>query len=91
MFELLGEGPLKVCGSFGVAILAVILNGALARTTSDLGSRATAYDQSFWWAIGFTGLAVLVSFALPGRARPAVREPEATPAATTRAGKSVSQ
>ena len=71
----------QVGGSFGVALLAVILNGALARAASGVDSRASAFDQAFWWAIGFTGLATLLSFTLPGRLRPAATEPAARPAA----------
>ena len=58
-------------GSFGVALLAVIFDGALAQTDGSRASAAAAFDQAFWWAIGFTGLAVLLSLALPGRLRAA--------------------
>jgi EmrB/QacA subfamily drug resistance transporter len=62
----------QVGGSFGVALLAVILDGALAAATGSAGSAALAFDQAFWWATGFTVLAVAVSFALPGRVPRAV-------------------
>ncbi|GAA4392452.1 MDR family MFS transporter [Tsukamurella soli] len=52
----------QVGGSFGVSVLAVILAGA-----ASTGSLASAFQQSFWWAVGFAGVGVLVSFALPGR------------------------
>ena len=52
----------QIGGSFGVALLAVILEGAVTA-----GHGSAAFDQAFWWAVGFTGLAVLVSFALPRR------------------------
>lgn len=42
-------------GSFGVAVLAVILH------------RSGAFDQAFWWATGFTAIAVVLSLILPGR------------------------
>ena len=74
----------QVGGSFGVAILAVILNGALGHAAGDVNSRAAAYDQAFWWAIGFTALAVLVSFALPGRPRIEISE-RAAPLTSTAA------
>ncbi|WP_213452928.1 MDR family MFS transporter [Rhizomonospora bruguierae] len=48
----------QVGGSFGTAILAVIL----AATHS--------FDKAFWWAVGFTGLALLLSVFLPGRPAP---------------------
>ncbi|GAA2615144.1 MDR family MFS transporter [Paractinoplanes durhamensis] len=51
----------QVGGSVGVALLAVIL--------------ATAgFGTAFWWTVGFTGVAVLLSFVLPGRVA-VVREP----------------
>jgi len=49
----------QVGGSFGTAVLAVIL----AATHS--------FDQAFWWAVGFTGVAVALSLLLPGRPDPA--------------------
>ena len=58
---------LQIGGSFGFAILAVILDSALATATSSNSPAATAFDQAFWWSIGFAGLAVLLSLALPGR------------------------
>lgn len=58
----------QVGGSFGVALLAVILDGALAAAAGSVAGAALAFDQAFWWATGFTVLAVAVSFALPGRA-----------------------
>ncbi|MBM2619846.1 multidrug efflux MFS transporter [Actinoplanes sp. LDG1-06] len=63
----------QVGGSAGVALLAVILSSAASRT-ADL---AHAFDVAFWWTVGFTGVAVLVSFVLPGRAaETAPAEPE---------------
>jgi EmrB/QacA subfamily drug resistance transporter len=64
----------QVGGSVGVALLAVILATAAASN-----SLATAFDIAFRWTIGFTALAVLLSFLLPGRpaetAAPAAPEP----------------
>ncbi|GAB2576436.1 MFS transporter [Paractinoplanes abujensis] len=54
----------QVGGSAGVALLAVVLSTASART----GNPVHAFDLAFWWTVGFTGLAVLVSFVLPGQA-----------------------
>lgn len=56
----------QVGGSFGVAVLAVILVGA-APAGSSTASLASAFQQSFWWAIAFAGVGVLISLALPGR------------------------
>jgi EmrB/QacA subfamily drug resistance transporter len=59
----------QVGGSFGVAVLAVLLEGFAANVAPSAAGLATAFNQAFWWAIAFTGVAVLVSFALPGRAK----------------------
>ena len=56
----------QVGGSFGTAVLAVILTGATAVATSG-PTLAAAFQSSFSWAIGFTAAGVLVSVALPGR------------------------
>jgi MFS family permease len=60
----------QLAGSFGVAVLAVILDTALAKLGMHSGSGAqavTAFDQAFWWAVGFTGVALVLSLVLPGR------------------------
>jgi EmrB/QacA subfamily drug resistance transporter len=59
-------------GSFGVALLAVILEGAIRDLGGSLTATASAFDQAFWWAIGFTVVAMLVSLALPGPPRATV-------------------
>lgn len=59
----------QVGGSFGVAILAVILDGALAGIDGTIQSTSAAFDQAFWWSIGFTAVAVVLSLVLPGRPR----------------------
>ena len=65
----------QVGGSFGTAVLAVILTGATTAATS-ASALAGAFRQSFWWAIGFTAAGVLISFALPGRpSAPAAEAP----------------
>jgi MFS family permease len=69
----------QVGGSFGVALLAIILENAL----SSVGRGATladGFDLAFWWAVGFTALGVIVAFALPGRKR-VVIVPQAVDAA----------
>ena len=58
----------QIGGSFGTAVLAVILSGAAVGVTSASGA-VHAFDVAFWWAVGFTAVAVVVSFALPGRPR----------------------
>ncbi|GAA1878765.1 MDR family MFS transporter [Actinomadura bangladeshensis] len=52
----------QIGGSFGTAVLAVIL--AHVMTT---GHPADAFHQSFWWATAFAALAALLSLTLPGR------------------------
>lgn len=49
-------------GSFGAAVLAVILQRGLAGHGD-----ATAFDHAFWWSLGFTALAVPPALLLPGR------------------------
>ena len=61
---------MQLGGSFGVAVLAVILASNAAGATS-LAGIADAFDVAFWWAIGFTVLAVGLSFLLPAKQAPA--------------------
>jgi EmrB/QacA subfamily drug resistance transporter len=56
----------QVGGSFGTAVLAVILSGAV---TAHHGSLATGFDIAFWWATGFSALAVLLALWLPSAPR----------------------
>ncbi len=58
----------QVGGSFGTAVLAVILTAATATATSTTGL-AGAFQQSFWWATGFAAAGVVLSLALPGKLR----------------------
>jgi EmrB/QacA subfamily drug resistance transporter len=56
----------QVGGSFGTAVLAVILQGAIAARPATL---ASAFHVAFWWSVGFSALAVLLSLWLPGAQR----------------------
>jgi EmrB/QacA subfamily drug resistance transporter len=56
-------------GSFGVAVLAVILTSAAVGATS-LADVADAFDVAFWWAVGLTALAVPLSLLLPAKPSP---------------------
>ena len=58
----------QIGGSFGTAVLAVILSAAV---TAHHGNLATGFDIAFWWATGFSALAVLLSLWLPGAPRTA--------------------
>ena len=61
----------QIGGSFGTAVLAVILESAVAAHHGDL---VAAFHVAFWWSVGFAALAALLSFWLPGRpARPTPR------------------
>lgn len=51
-------------GSFGIAILAVVLQRQSAgATTAD--ALASAFAQTFWWAVGFAGIALVPTLLLP--------------------------
>lgn len=55
----------QVGGSFGTAVLAVILTSTLTAAASPAALEG-AFRQSFWWALGFTAVGILISLALPG-------------------------
>lgn len=61
----------QIGGSFGTAVLAVILVSAVAGS-ADLHDLAGGFDVAFWWATGFTALAAVLSLLLPGRPRASV-------------------
>jgi EmrB/QacA subfamily drug resistance transporter len=63
----------QIGGSFGTAVLAVVLEEAIAAHPATL---ADAFHVAFWWSAGFSAVAVLLSLWLPG----AQRAPEASPA-----------
>jgi EmrB/QacA subfamily drug resistance transporter len=51
-------------GSFGIAILAVVLQRESTGQAS-AASLAAAFGHTFWWALGFTALALLPTLLLP--------------------------
>ena len=55
----------QIGGSFGTAVLAVILSSAIAARHN----AAAAFDIAFWWATGFSALAVLLALWLPAGSR----------------------
>lgn len=57
----------QIGGSFGTAVLAVILEGAVAAHPAML---ADAFHVAFWWSAGFSALAVVLALWLPGAQRP---------------------
>jgi hypothetical protein len=56
----------QIDGSFGTAVLAVVLSSAVA---AHYGHLATGFDIAFWWATGFSALAALLARWLPGSLR----------------------
>ena len=71
VIRVLRDGAQQIGGSFGTAVLAVILEGAIATHPATL---ADAFHVAFWWSAGFSAVAVLLSLWLPG----AQRAPEAS-------------
>jgi EmrB/QacA subfamily drug resistance transporter len=53
----------QIGGSFGTAVLAVILEDAI---TARHGALAGGFHVAFWWSVGFSFVAVLLSLWLPG-------------------------
>ena len=72
----------QIGGSFGTAVLAVILESAV---TGHGGNLPTAFGIAFWWSVGFSLLAVPLSCWLPGaqrdQARPETAQTQPVPAA----------
>jgi EmrB/QacA subfamily drug resistance transporter len=58
----------QVGASLGTAVLAVVLQHQAAGQTGG-GGLSAAFGHTFWWAVGFTGLAFIAALLLPG-ARP---------------------
>jgi len=56
----------QIGGSFGTAVLAVILEAAIA---AHHGALNDAFHIAFWWSVGFSAVAVLLSLWLPGAQR----------------------
>jgi EmrB/QacA subfamily drug resistance transporter len=56
----------QIGGAFGAAVLAVILESAVAAHPATV---ADAFDVAFWWSAGFSVVAVLLSLWLPGAQR----------------------
>jgi hypothetical protein len=56
----------QIGGSFGTAVLAVILDGVRAAHPA---AKADAFHVAFWWSMGFSAVAVLLCLWLPGAQR----------------------
>jgi EmrB/QacA subfamily drug resistance transporter len=56
----------QVGGSFGTAIIAMILQTQLAaHASAGIAGRVTAFDNTFWWSLAFTAIAVIPALGLP--------------------------
>jgi len=56
----------QVGGSFGIAVIAVILQRQTAASTS-AGQAAEAFGTTFWWAVGLMVIGLASAMLLPGR------------------------
>ena len=77
----------QIGGSFGTALLAVILQHQTVNLagTGPTGL-ATAFGHTFWWAVGFTALALVPALLLPRRRpKPASRADVAQPSPARKA------
>jgi EmrB/QacA subfamily drug resistance transporter len=68
----------RIGGSIGTAILAVILQRALAGTKT-LEAAAHAFGTAFWWSVGLSALAIIPCLVLVWAERAARGSREATP------------
>jgi EmrB/QacA subfamily drug resistance transporter len=66
----------RIGGSIGTAVLAVVLERALAGTTG-LDAAAAAYGTAFWWSLGITALAIVPCLVLVRAERAARAEQHA--------------
>jgi EmrB/QacA subfamily drug resistance transporter len=64
----------QIGGSFGTAVLAVILQDGIAAHPK---TPVDAFHTAFWWSVGFSAVAVLLSLTLPGLQRAAEAGTEA--------------
>jgi EmrB/QacA subfamily drug resistance transporter len=56
----------QIGGSFGTAVLAVVLQRAVVAHAADgVAGRAAAFDTAFWWSIGVTLAALVLTLRLP--------------------------
>jgi EmrB/QacA subfamily drug resistance transporter len=67
----------QIGGSFGTAVLAVILESTIAAHPA---TPADAFHVAFWWSAGFSAVAVLLSLWLPGAQRPPKASRDSAPA-----------
>ncbi len=68
----------QVGGSFGTAILAMIL-ATQFHTHHGLTGEATAFGTAFWWALGLTVIAIIPALALPRQSKDQPDDARQTP------------
>jgi MFS family permease len=68
----------QIGGSFGTAILAMILTTQIhTHHAAGLSGQATAFGTAFWWSLGLTAIAIIPALALPHRHKdPTTTTPE---------------
>jgi EmrB/QacA subfamily drug resistance transporter len=77
--SVLTRTAMQIGGSFGTAVLAVILEDAIA---AHHGALDDGFHVAFWWSVGFAVVGVILSLWLPGAQRipPAEAAPGTQPA-----------
>jgi hypothetical protein len=78
----------QIGGSFGTAVLAVILEGAIAAHPA---APVHAFHVAFWWSAGFSAVAVLLCLWLPGAQRRPELGPKQSAAPAVPAGRAQAQ
>ncbi|GMA23442.1 hypothetical protein GCM10025864_12010 [Luteimicrobium album] len=70
--SILTRATQQLGGSFGTAVLAVVLESAIASAVVEHGPGPAGLAHAFWWATAFTLVGAVVALRLPGRGRPRV-------------------
>jgi EmrB/QacA subfamily drug resistance transporter len=71
---------MRIGGSFGTAVLAVVLQRQFADHAASTAGRAAAFATTFGWTLVFTAAALIPALFVPRRPRPAVAAPSPQPA-----------
>lgn len=67
--SVLTRSTQQLGGSFGTAVLAVILERSISGAGTGAGALSRGFDAAFWWTTGFALLAAVLCAWLPGRAQ----------------------
>jgi hypothetical protein len=73
----------RVGGSLGTAVLAVVLERQLAEAGNRPAAVANGFGHTYWWAMGFTAIAMVPALVL---ARAQRSRPASAPAAVPTVG-----